>query len=64
MTIEPETGTLAPTAEIVLFVAGGVLTLLVIAFVSWLLVHATREEKRRVESERSETEESESGPRS
>ena len=46
--------------EIVLFVAGGVLTLLVIAFVSWLLVHATREEKRRVESERSETEESKS----
>ena len=35
----------ASTGEMVLFVAGGVLTLLVIGFVGWLMMNAMREER-------------------
>tara|TARA_B100000900_G_C19968656_1_gene468834 strand:+ start:283 stop:492 length:210 start_codon:yes stop_codon:yes gene_type:complete len=35
----------APTGELALFAAGAVLTIIVIAFVVWLLVSATREER-------------------
>ena len=36
---------LAPTGELVLFIAGGLLTLMVIGFVGWLMLHAIREER-------------------
>lgn len=36
---------LAPTGEMVLFVAGGLLTVMVIGFVGWLMLHAIREER-------------------
>ena len=36
---------LAPTGELVLFFAGGMLTLMVMAFVGWLMLRAIREER-------------------
>lgn len=42
---EPESGLLVPTAEFALFVGGAILTLLVIAFVTVLVVSIVREER-------------------
>ena len=36
---------LAPTGELVLFIAGGILTLMVVGFVTWLMWNAFREEQ-------------------
>lgn len=47
--MKPPTGSeeslLSAGPEIVLFIAGGILTVFVVAFVTWLLVHAIREER-------------------
>lgn len=50
---------LAASPEIVLFIAGGILTILVVAFVVWLMLHAIREDQAVQAAEkakRSETE--------
>lgn len=36
---------LAASPEIVLFIGGGILTVLVVAFVAWLMLHAIREDR-------------------
>lgn len=50
---------LAASPEIVLFIAGGILTILVVAFVVWLMLHAIREDQAvqaAKKAKRSETE--------
>lgn len=51
----PEPGVFdAHGTEIALFVAGGVVTLVVLGIAAWLFMHASREERRQREAERKE----------